>query len=113
MIHYNVAQADISVYSDRIVFTEEGGKTYKILVNDLPDYIVYDYDNYIPADATIEAVLDYKDVQGVPKNYYRVIAQIISLFSVEKVFIYQMLFALMVGYMQNEKMLFQHLNLIL
>ena len=66
MIHYNVAQADISVYSDRIVFTEEGGKTYKILVNDLPDYIVYDYDNYIPADATIEAVLDYKDVQGVP-----------------------------------------------
>lgn len=79
MIHYNVAQADISVYSDRIVFTEEGGKTYKILVNDLPDYIVYDYDNYIPADATIEAVLDYKDVQGVPKNYYRVIAQIKSL----------------------------------
>ena len=79
MIHYNVAQADISVYSDRIVFTEEGGKTYKILVNDLPDYIVYDYDNYIPADATIEAVLDYKDVQSVPKNYYRVIAQIKSL----------------------------------
>lgn len=45
----------------------------------MPDYIVYDYDNYIPADATIEAVLDYKDVQGVPKNYYRVIAQIKSL----------------------------------
>ena len=92
----------------------------------MPDYIVYDYDNYIPADATIEAVLDYKDVQGVPKNYYRVIAQIKSLTGLDatqdennfiilcgKSFIYQMLFALMVGYMQNEKMLFQHLNLIL
>lgn len=83
MSHYDVAQADIAVYSDRIIFTEDGGKTYKILVNDLPEYIEYDYDNYIPANANIEAVLDYKDVQGVPTNYYRVIAHIKTMTGLE------------------------------
>lgn len=76
MSHYNVAQADIAVYSDRIMFTDDGGITYKVLVNDLPEYIEYEYDNYIPANASIEAVLDYKDVPAIPSNYYRVIAHI-------------------------------------
>ena len=76
MKHHDVAQADIAEYSDRITFTDSSGCTYKILVNDLPVYIYYDYDYYIPANSNIEAVLDYMDSSVIPPDYYRVVKEI-------------------------------------
>lgn len=76
MEQFHAAQADIVVHSDRITFTDNNGVMYKVFFNDLPDYYEYDYDYYVPANATIVAEVDYTDAPAIPANYVRVVKEI-------------------------------------